>query len=426
MPYELFVRHFLEDYMKNERTDCNTELLYETDAYTTIFRAEVIGVKEEGDFLFVELNETAFFPEGGGQASDRGILGGFPVMDVQKKDGHVYHYVKRRKADSEILQNTFRVGEHVSGEVDFALRFRRMQMHLAEHLFCGIAHRKFGYDNVGFHLSDVVTFDLDGALSEEDIAEIEKECNRAVWKNVSVKVHFPTPEEAENMPFRSKLELSEGLRLVEIEGYDLCACCAPALKTTGEIGAVKVIDSMPHRGGTRLTLIAGEAAYEDYRMLNEEQKNLTKLFSSVRGETTRFAEVFLEKSKALHEENKELKKRLTEFYVQNLKARIAGAKEAGKNLVVMIFPEADEVQSREMINACVREYDGIIGIFRKNDAGSFNYVFGRLNASEEKSLRNLAGEIKEALGGRGGGSEVMIQGSVTASEKEIQSYFHEN
>ena len=183
---------------------------------------------------------------------------------------------------------------------------------------------------------------------------------------------------------------------------------------------------MPHRGGIRLTLIAGETAFDDYRMLDEEQKNLTKLFSSVRGETSRFAEVFMEKSRAMHEENKELKKRLTGFYVLQLKSETAAAKETGKEMVVMIFPEADEVQSREMINACVKEYDGIIGIFRKNDAGSFNYVFGRLNASEEKSLRNLAGEIKEALGCRGGGSEVMIQGSVTASEKEIQSYFHEN
>ena len=412
--------------MKNERTNCNTELLYETDAYITTFRSEILDVKEEGDCLLVELSETAFFPEGGGQASDRGILGGMSVVDVQKKDGHVYHYVSFKGGDPDALKKAFLVGETVSGEVDFALRFRRMQMHLAEHLFCGIAHRKFGFDNVGFHLSDVVTFDLDGALSEEDIAGIEKECNRAVWKNLPVKVHFPSPEEAESLPFRSKLELSEGLRLVEITDYDLCACCAPALKTTGEIGAVKVIDSMPHRGGTRLTLIAGEAAYEDYRMLDSEQKNLTKLFSSVRGETTRFAEVFMEKSKALHEENKELKKRLTDFYVLSLKEKTARAKADGENLVVMIFPEADEVQSREMINACVKEYDGIIGIFRKNDSGSFSYVFGRLKASEDKSLRSLAGEIKEALGGRGGGSEVMIQGSVTASEKEIKAYFHEN
>ena len=421
---QVFSCGIFEDFMKNERTNCNTELMYETDAYTVSFRSEIIDVKNEDGRILVELSKTAFFPEGGGQASDRGILGGFPVTDVQKKDGHVYHYIDSQNADA--LAEVFKSGEEVSGEVDFSLRFKRMQMHLAEHLFCGIAHKEFGFDNVGFHLSDVVTFDLDGMLTEEQIAKIEKECNRAVWKNVPVLVHFPEPEEAEAMPFRSKLELSEGLRLVEIEGYDLCACCAPALRTTGEIGAVKIIDSMPHRGGIRLTLIAGETAFDDYRMLDEEQKNLTKLFSSVRGETSRFAEVFMEKSRAMHEENKELKKRLTGFYVLQLKSETAAAKETGKEMVVMIFPEADEVQSREMINTCVKEYDGIIGIFRKNEAGSFQYVFGRREAASDKSLRSLAGELKEALGGRGGGSEVMIQGSVTATEGEIKAYFDEN
>lgn len=423
MPYDFFVRHFLEGEMKNERTNCNTVLYYETDAYATGFSSEILSVKSEEGCLLVELKETAFFAEGGGQASDRGILNGYPVADVQKKEGHLWHYIKPGDGNLQALSEAFRAGETVFGEVDYALRFSRMQMHLAEHLFCGIAHTKYGYDNVGFHLSDVVTFDLDGPLTEEQIAEIERECNVAVWKNVPVRILFPTKEEADAMPFRSKLELEEGLRLVEIEGYDLCACCAPALRTTGEIGCIKIIDSMPHRGGVRLTLIAGERAYDDYRMLDAEQKNLMKLFSSVRGNTSAFAEIFMEKSANLHEENKELKKRLTGFYTESLKGEIARAKEGGKAMVVKIFPEADEVQSRGMINACVKEYDGIVGIFRKNDAGSFQYVFGRREPSAEKSLRELAGELKAALGGRGGGSEVMIQGSVTAKEKEITAYF---
>ena len=406
--------------MKNERTGCNTTLLYEEDAYIKNFRANVLALEEGTDgILKLELSETVFFPEGGGQCGDQGVISGVRVIDVKREEGRVWHILK-----GDCVKR-FTVGESVEGEVDFALRFKRMQNHIAEHLFCGIANKRFGYDNVGFHLSDVVTFDLDGPLSDKEIASIEDECNRAVWENVPVTVSFPTPQEAESMAFRSKLELSEGLRLVGIEGYDLCACCAPALHSTGEIGCIKVLDSMPHRGGTRITLIAGEDAWRDYQNLDFQMRALMKLFSAKRELVAEMAEDYAKKTQEMHLENTELKKEITELYAANLLAEIHNSGTASDKILCFFMKNADEVQVRNVINKCVKEYDGILAGFRGNDADGYRYVCGRAeqNISQKISLRALAKEMKEALGGSGGGSEIMIQGSAPAKEPEIRAFF---
>ena len=410
--------------MKNERTGCNTDLIYERDAYRTNFTTVVLAVEErENGIVALELQESCFFPEGGGQSADTGRIESCPVVDVQKSDGRVWHLVN---CEGITPAPVWKAGMEVNCEVDFAVRFLRMQNHLAEHLFCGIANARFGYDNVGFHLSDVVTFDLDGPLTAEQIASIEEKCNEVVWENVPVLVHFPTQEEAASLDFRSKLELEEGVRLVEIKGYDLCACCAPALRSTGEIGCIKVLDFMPHRGGTRITLIAGKDAYRDYCMLDEEIRELMKLFSAGREHVADFAAEYANKSVAMRGEISELKKEITELYIRDLKASIlAKTDSAGRRpkYVAAVYPNADEVQSRGIINECVKEYDGIICIFRGNETEGYRYVCGRASEKEEVSLRTLAKEMKEALGGSGGGSEVMIQGSAPAKKERITAFF---
>lgn len=416
-----------EIFMKNERTGCNTVLLYEEDAYIKTFQGKILSVLEKEGKLYLELSETVFFPEGGGQNGDRGRIEGYEVIDTKKIDGRVYHILEMpSQEETEKAAEILKPGRTVSGEVDFALRFRRMQNHIAEHLFCGIANKRFGYDNVGFHLSDVVTFDLDGPLTEEEVSSIEDACNKAIWENVPVTVSFPSPEEAETLPFRSKLELSEGIRLVGIEGYDLCACCAPALHSTGEIGIVKVLDRMPHRGGTRITLIAGEDAWKDYRNIDFQMGELMKLFSAKREKVFEAASEFAAKTQEMHLENTELKKQITGLYAENLLKEIhSGANVPTK--ICFFMKDADEAQVRNVINRCVKEYDGILAGFRGNDTEGYRYVCGRREGLEKEpealSLRMLAARMKEAFGGSGGGSEIMIQGSAPAREAVIREFF---
>ena len=206
-----------------------TEKLYELDSYIKTFSATVLECVPRGNGYAVRLDRTAFFPEGGGQAADTGMLGGVTVTDAQIVDGAIWHYTSAPLS----------VGDTVEGVLDWNTRFSRMQHHTAEHIVCSIAHRWHGMSNVGFHLgSEDVTLDLSGELTREQINAIEDEANRVVWSNVGVVATIPSAEELATLTYRSKKELDGDVRLVTIDGVDCCACCAPHVARTGEIGII--------------------------------------------------------------------------------------------------------------------------------------------------------------------------------------------
>ena len=212
-----------------------TDKLFYQDSHLNKFEAEVISCEpvegEEGRYEIV-LDQTAFFPEGGGQYADHGSLGGAEVLDVQERDGRVFH----------ITDHPLEPGMQVEGRLDWEERFMKMQQHTGEHIVSGLVHGRFGYNNVGFHLgSEDCTMDFSGEITREELREIEVEANRAVWKNLEVQVLYPSPEEAGKMEYRSKIEIEGQIRIVVIPGYDVCACCAPHVKRTGEIGMIKQI-----------------------------------------------------------------------------------------------------------------------------------------------------------------------------------------
>ena len=234
-----------------------TERLYELDSYCRRFTAVVEACEPMGEGYGVRLDRTAFFPEGGGQAADGGTLNGIAVIDVQIVDGDIWHYTAA----------PLTIGDTVEGLLDWGTRFSRMQHHTAEHIVCGIAHRWHGLENVGFHLgSEDVTLDLSGELTREQLDAIEEEANRVVFSNVAVTATIPAPEDLDSIPFRSKEGLSGPVRLITVEGVDCCACCAPHVGRTGEIGLIKLLDFIRYKGGVRIHLLAGAAALADYRM----------------------------------------------------------------------------------------------------------------------------------------------------------------
>ena len=199
--------------------------LYDNDSFLFSFSARVLSCESAGERWRAVLDRTAFFPEGGGQPADPGTLGGVPVLDVQEEPDGIAHY----------LPSPLPEGETVQGELDRAVRLRRMQNHTGEHILCGLAHRHYGYENVGFHLGeDAVTMDLSGELTPEQLRALEREANEVVWEDVPVTARYPDPAELPHLTYRSKLELTENVRLVTIEGYDVCACCAPHVQHTGQ------------------------------------------------------------------------------------------------------------------------------------------------------------------------------------------------
>jgi alanyl-tRNA synthetase len=210
--------------------------LFDSDAYATDFSASVLSAelieKKKSSHWEIVLDRTLFFPEEGGQTPDTGTIDGHPVIDVQLDGNVIRHSIKAEKTDGG--QPPFAPGQLVRGQIDFGHRFSNMQNHSGEHILSGLVHNRFGYDNVGFHLSDnTVTLDFNGPLTDEDILWLEQTANRVVWDNKEIRGWYPDPEELQSIEYRSKKEIDGPLRLVEIAGVDLCACCAPHVRRTG-------------------------------------------------------------------------------------------------------------------------------------------------------------------------------------------------
>ncbi|MBQ0043369.1 MAG: alanyl-tRNA editing protein [Lachnospiraceae bacterium] len=376
------------------------------------FRALVISCTQEQNSYAVVLVQTSFFPEGGGQSSDHGYIGDAKVSDVQTVDGKIVHYT-----DAPLVS-----GQEYDCRLDWDDRYRKMQHHTAEHLLCGLIHNALGYDNVGFHLSDTeVTLDVNGPLSAEQLHEFEAEANRLIQKGLPVTVSYPSPEVLPTLSYRSKLEMTENVRLVTIEGIDVCACCAPHVDNTSEIGILKVTDFMPHRGGTRITLLAGYEAYCDYAAIADNNREISAITSSKRHETAAGVAALDTRMRSLQKELTDLKKKITDLVSRSVLQELA-ARIPDDQSPFLLFPEGlDDVQVRNLVNACTANGADMVCAFIRTDSG-FRYILS--SAAENSALPEISKKMNEVLGGRGGGSSKMVQGSTPANEQEIRSFFH--
>ena len=377
-----------------------TEKLYELNSYCKTFTATVLECNPYGDGFAVRLDRTAFFPEGGGQAADSGTLNGIQVTDVQIVDGDIWHYT-----DSPLAVNAT-----VEGVLDWNIRFSRMQHHTAEHIVCGIAHRWFGFENVGFHLgSEDVTLDLDGELNREQIDAIEDEANRVVWSNVAVTATIPTAQQLTELTYRSKKELDGDIRLVTIDGVDCCACCAPHVGRTGEIGVIKLLDFVRWKGGVRIHLLCGAAAVEDYRRRYGQTAQISAKLSVKQNDLTPAVGRLIAEKDGYKLALREANRRLAD-------ALVAGVIPTDKP-VYFIGNDWDTDTLRRIVNGLIARCGGLCAAYSGSD-GAYTYVLGGTD-----HLKEAAAEMNAALNGRGGGDTRQIQGRVQATAKEIEAYW---
>ena len=377
-----------------------TEKLYELNSYCRSFTATVLECKPHGDSYAVRLDRTAFFPEGGGQAADPGLLNGIQVTDVQIVDGDIWHYT------TAVLT----VGDTVEGALDWDTRFARMQHHTAEHIVCGIAHRWHGLENVGFHLgSEDVTLDLDGELTREQIDAIEDEANRVVWQNVAVTPSIPTTEELANLTYRSKKELDGDVRLVTIDGVDCCACCAPHVGRTGEIGVIKLLDFIRYKGGVRIHLLCGEAALADYRCRYTQSAEISAKLSVKQKDLTAAVDRLIVEKDGYKLALREANRRLADALV--------AAVEPTDKPVFFIGSDWDTETLRRIVNGLTARCNGLCAAYTGTN-GAYTYVLGGTD-----TLKEAAAEMNAALSGRGGGDNRQVQGRVQATATEITAYW---
>ena len=377
-----------------------TVKLYEDNAYIKEFDATVLSCEECKSGYLITLDKTAFFPEGGGQQADTGYINDFKVLDVQIKDDVIYHTVK----------NPVSVGDTVKCKLDWDTRFARMQGHTGEHLVSGIIHSLFGYENLGFHMSEkTMTLDPSGVLSDKDIKEIERRANMAVYENKAVKAYYPDASLLKDLEYRSKLDLTENVRLVNIDSYDTCACCAPHVSRTGEIGIIKIIDYIQYKGGMRLTMVCGINAFEDYVKLHDESKKMMHLLSSPRDKVCEFVmrdhEVIGTQKATINRLNAELSK-------ANLDIRKIGTKTLG------FTKGASFDDMRNLVNENSENAE-LSAFFSEGENGDFSYII----SSATLDVRDTVKALNESFNGKGGGRPNYAQGKIIGKKEDILSFF---
>lgn len=406
-----------------------TKKLYDEDAYCREFRARVLSCKRlpDGSRNLI-LDQSAFFPEAGGQSCDTGWVwqeGASPlrVSQVRLQDGILIHTVVE-KADpgdeGEVAPGhegqVFQAGTEVFAKLDFEARYDKMQQHTGEHIFSGLVNRRYGYHNVGFHLGDdEVTMDFDGRLEEEEIRELEETANRIIRQNLPVTASFPSAEEQKQLTWRSKKEIdSESLRLVTIPGVDVCACCAPHVKRTGEVNLLKVESFQNYKKGTRIFLCCGERAYhlfqKEHRMVRALAQECTTSYENL---PDRFHQ--------MQQEIWQWKLRASKQMEELLSYRIQELPEGGENLVLFL-KEGEEEGSllRKASNQLMQKGAVLCAVFSRKAEGGFSFVIGSPQNKADECLQKM----KDMFAVRGGGSPEMVQGSVQdTTEQELEAFF---
>ncbi len=379
-----------------------TERLFDKDAYLTEFTAGVISCEKTEKGFDTVLDKTAFFPEGGGQFCDLGVIGGAEVLDVQEdKEGIIHH----------LLASPINVGGEIPCKIDFARRFDFMQQHSGEHIFSGLAHENFGANNVGFHLGlNETLIDLDVPLGEESVAMLERKANEAIYKNIPIEISYPTEKELAVLPYRSKKALTGAIRIVTVPGYDICACCGTHCRRTGEIGIIKVTSFQNYKGGTRLFMLCGGRAFGDYQRKNSDVLRVTNRLS-VKPEEIDMAVSRLESEITEHK-----------IYESSLRKELFGlkAEALGTGDKICVFEK--NLSPDELRRYCITLADnfGVAAVFAGENG---NYKYALVSKTENCSV--IAKEINAKFNGRGGGKPELCQGSCAGNEEEIRNFFDE-
>lgn len=389
----------MEQKTKEAVGDMETKKLYYSQCYDTSFTSTVLECTQVKNKYQTVLAETLFYPEGGGQPADRGILDGIEVLDVREKNGVVYH----------ITESPIPVGKQVEGRIDWAYRYDLMCQHTAEHIVSGIAHEKWGYENVGFHMNhEITTLDFNGKLSPEQILWLEEQANQQAAYNREVAVYYPDQDTLSSMHYRSKKALEGDVRIVEVPGADVCACCGIHVARTGEVGLIKLLSAQSYKGGVRITMVAGRRALADYREKCENIQRISKALSAP-------AEGCADAVDALKAERDALRFKAVELGRALFRGKLAGLQE-GAEKAVFFQPAMDSKELRHYMNMALAYGPAYAAVFSGDDEKGYSFVIG----SQTQDVRLLAGKLQEAFGCKAGGTKEFVQGKVQAAAKEIE------
>jgi alanyl-tRNA synthetase len=287
-----------------------------------------------------------------------------------------------------------------------------MQQHSAEHIVSGLVKERFGYDNVGFHLgTENSTLDFNGEITQEQLKELQWRANELVVENLDIIETYPTKEEVESMEFRSKIELDEGLRIIIIPDVDQCACCAPQLKKTGEIGLIKLTNMERYKGGVRITMLCGFRALEDYTQKEKSVKSISTLLSAKEKEVFQAVELLKDEVESWKQKNYQLSEKLIQYKAREI---------PDSTKIVCLFEEDLTGEGpRHLMNLVLEQGKEVCGVFYPDNKDGYRYTIG----SKSMDVSTIGKNLNERFQGRGGGKPNMVQGSIKGEEDEIRKWF---
>jgi len=370
-----------------------TKKLYYEDPFMAEFTAQVISCEETKGGYAVILDQTAFYPEGGGQGCDLGTLGDANITDVQEMGEAVVHYCDKP------------ISGAITGKIDWDRRFDLMQQHTGEHILSGVICAKYGANNVGFHIgAETVTIDFDVLIPAGDIPELENKANRAVWENTPVVCEYPTAGELRKLPYRSKKALDGQVRIVTVPGFDCCACCGTHLKTAGQVGMIKILSIVKFHQGVRMEILCGKRAFFHYQKLWEQNKMVSAAFSAKPLETGVAAQRMNEALSAEKFRATGLQKKLIALTAQSY---------VNRGNVVHFASDLEPAQVRELADAIAGVCGGTAAVFC---GSSFCLV------NHHAEVKELGQKLTAEFNGRGGGKAGVFQGSLIATQEEIKAF----
>ena len=387
--------------------------LFDEDSDIRSFDAVVTACRPKEEYFLAALDQTAFYPEGGGQPGDTGMLlfvqdgsdhanAGLKVLDTIEREGEIFHK----------LESPVDVGTRVHGEIDWDRRFSLMQNHSGEHIVSGLIHETFGYENVGFHMgSDFLTIDLSGELTMEELEDIQRRANEIVWKDVKTQICVYESSAAIPFHYRSKKELPGRVRIVTFPGADVCACCGTHVTSTGQIGLIKLISCVKFRGGVRIEMLCGRKAMEYLEQVWQQNHRISNLLSARPLMTAASVERVLASEESARFELMRLEKLREESFAAEM---------SGKgNILILAGPQDDPQTVRRLANAVMEQCSGVCAVFAGSDETDYKYAIGEMDGDVRETVKS----VNAGLNGRGGGKPFFAQGSVNTREESIRSLF---
>ncbi|MGL5577244.1 MAG: alanyl-tRNA editing protein [Sarcina sp.] len=376
------------------------EKLYYENQYIKEFIAEIEETKEENGRFHIVLNKTAFFPGGGGQASDRGKIDNQNIIDVYEKNGIIYHVIEKKPTRIH----------RVKCEIDWNRRFDGMQQHFAQHVLSGCFYTLFNANTVSIHLGEKIsTVDIEGIITEDQIRKVERFANEKIAEAIQVEFLTPNKKELKKLKIRREMpNTDEQIRILKIGDLDINACCGIHPNSTIELRHIKIKKFEKNKGNTRIEYLAGTRAINDALDKDDFARKICRYLSSSEKEAINSIKNLHDKLSEVITAKNKIEQEIARY---EMKEMLENAENISGISVVKKVYETSDVKYVNKIATKLVEENNIVALFSIKNEKKINLIFA---ASKNIKGINMGSILKDSItliDGKGGGSTFLAQGA---------------